>query len=108
MTFDASEAVRDKIVHLDDEIKDLKARRNAATNDLDTQISAKQDELDGWQRLLGGPSQAPTPAQAQIRAFAAPSEAPADEAQDEPAPEDKPAEDKPAAKPAAKKAAAKK
>jgi len=53
MAFDAKQAVIDKITHLEDDLKNLKAQRDAATNDLDTQISSKQDELDGWQSLLG-------------------------------------------------------
>ena len=54
MAFDAKQAVIDTITHLEDDLKNLKAQRDAATNDLDTQISSKQDELDGWQSLLGG------------------------------------------------------
>jgi hypothetical protein len=62
MAFDAKQAVTDKITHLEDELKQLQQQRRSVVSDLDTQIDAKQDELDGWVSLLGSESKAEKPA----------------------------------------------
>lgn len=53
MAFDAKQAVTETITHLEDELKGLKAQREAATNDLDTKIRSVEEQLDGWVALLG-------------------------------------------------------
>lgn len=53
MSFDVNQAVQDKITHLEDEVKNLKHQRDVLVGDLETQLNAKQDELDGWVSILG-------------------------------------------------------
>ncbi|KJK12562.1 hypothetical protein UB45_07745 [Terrabacter sp. 28] len=54
MAFDAKQAVIDKLTHLDDEIKQAEAKRDAEAAENDRAIERLVEERDAWQALLAG------------------------------------------------------
>ena len=54
MAFDAKQAVIDKLTHLDDELKQAKAKADKDAVDNAVAISYLQAQIDEWQKLLAG------------------------------------------------------
>ena len=59
MAFDAKQAVTDKLTHLDDELKQAKAKESKDAADNAAAVAALEAEIDGWQKLLAGADDKP-------------------------------------------------
>lgn len=52
MAFDAKQAVIDKLTHLDDELKQAKAKAAKDYDDNAAAVAALEDEIAAWQALI--------------------------------------------------------
>ena len=54
MAFDAKQAVIDKLTHLDDELKQAKAKESKDADDNAAAVADLEEQIDAWQKLLAG------------------------------------------------------
>ena len=52
MAFDAKQAVIEKLTHLDDQLKQAKAKQEADAQENALAVAVLEDEIAGWQEFL--------------------------------------------------------
>ena len=67
MAFDAKQAVIDKLTHLDDELKQAKAKAAKDYDDNAAAVAALEDEIAAWQALLAGADEKPAAKKAAVK-----------------------------------------
>ena len=56
MAFDAKQAVIEKLTHLDDQLKQAKAKQEADAQENALIVAVLEEEIAGWQYLLSEPA----------------------------------------------------
>ena len=56
MAFDAKQAVIEKLTHLDDQLKQAKAKQEADAQENALIVAVLEEEIAGWQELLSEPA----------------------------------------------------